>query len=164
MTLAASAVGSDSAVERRKLYISGFMHLQNVDRIYGISFAILKALLPTLNRHDISGARIVGTRATVMGGEQILPDKPPSIIVRLVLPELVRNIMNARRSFTYFSTSNVDRSLLPPELAGSLPDCRILVNEVLSPSYFADYLSLKDTAKKLGFKFVWYCNGRILVR
>ena len=99
-----------------------------------------------------------------MGGEQILPDKPPSIIVRLVSPELVRNIMNARRSFTYFSTSNVDRSLLPAELAGSLPDCKILVNEVLSPSDFADYLSLKDTAKKLGFKFVWYSNGRILVR
>ena len=39
-----------------------------------------------------------------------------------------------------------------------LPDCKILVNKVLSPSVFANYLSLKDTAKKLGFKFVWYCN------
>ena len=82
----------------------------------------------------------------------------------LATQELVRMIMNVKRSFIYFNTSNIDRSLLPPELAGSLPDSEILLNEVLSTSDFTEYLSIKDTAKKLVFQFVRYCNGRILVR
>ena len=57
---------------------------------------ILKALLPTLNRHDIAGPWVVRPRAAVMGAEPILPDEPSSIIVRLVSPESVRNIMDAR--------------------------------------------------------------------
>ena len=102
--------------------------------------------MPTLNWHDISGARIVRPRVAVKGGVKILSDKAFSIIVRSVSLELVWNIKDARQSFIYFSTSNVDRSLLPLELAGSMPDCKILVNKVLYSSDFAEYLSLEDTA------------------
>ena len=38
------------------------------------------------------------------------------------------------------------------------------MNEVLSSTDFTEYLSIKDTAKILEFKFVWYSDGRILVR
>ena len=92
MVPSTAAAGDVIAVERMELYISGFMHVQNDDSIYSISFVILKVLLP------------------------------------------------------------------------SLPNCKILVNEVFTPFDFSDYLSLKDTDKKLGFKFIWYRNGRILVR
>ena len=32
------------------------------------------------------------------------------------------------------------------------------------PPIKKEYLSLKETAKKLGFKYAWHCNGRFLVR
>ena len=65
----AAAAEDVIAVERRELYISGFMHVQNDDSIYSISFATFKVLLPTLNRHDICSARVVKSRA--VGGEGV---------------------------------------------------------------------------------------------
>ena len=119
--------------------------------------------VPILNRHDICSAWIVRSRAAMVGDNRASQEKPPSIIARLALPDLVQNIMNAKRSIVYFNTSNVDRSLLSPELASSLPDCKILINEIFSSSEFTEYIWLKDTDRKLGLKFIWYCNGRILV-
>ena len=40
----------------------------------------------------------------------------------------------------------------------------IYINEVLSFSNRAHYVSIKDTAVKLGFKYVWHSAGKILVK
>ena len=60
----------------------------------------------------------------------------PFFIVRLATPELVRMVMNAKRSLdiNYFSTRDISTSLLGPELATGLPDSQIFINEVLSTS------------------------------
>ena len=72
--------------------------------------------------------------------------------------------MNAKRSFNYLNTGDIDHSLFSPDLAATLPYSKIFINEVLSPSAYANYLSHKDAAKKNGFKFVWHSAGRVLVR
>ena len=57
------------------------------------------------------------------------------------------NARIARLTIVYCNTSDVDRLVLAPELAGFLPDCKILVNEVLSSTDFTRYLLIKDSAK-----------------
>ena len=88
----------------------------------------------------------------------------PSLIVRLTSADLVQRIMGARRTFDYLTTGDIDHSLLSPDLAATLPNSKIFVNEVPSPSEYANYMSIKEAAKKNGFKFVWYSAGRVLVR
>ena len=93
-------------------------------------------------------------------------DASPSFIVRLRSPQLANSIISARKSYNhnYFSTSDLDTTILTPDVASSLPDCKIFVNEVLSTTVQRDYLSLKETAKRLGFRYVWHRAGRFLVR
>ena len=90
----------------------------------------------------------------------------PSFIVRLKSPELAKQVLNARRSYNinYFSTKDIDCSILSSEVASSLPECTIFINEVLSTSDQLNNLSLKETAKWLGFKYEGYRSGRILVQ
>ena len=87
----------------------------------------------------------------------------PSLIVRLTSIDLVRRVMNGKRSFNYLNTGDIDHSLLSPDLAASRPHSKIFINEVLSPSAYANYSSLNDAAKKNSFKFVWHSAGRVLV-
>ena len=86
-----------------------------------------------------------------------------SLIVRLTSSALVRRIMNAKRFLNYFSTNYVDRSLLCTKLAATMPDKKIFIHDVLSPSERANYNSLKEAAIKNVFKFVWHSAGRVMV-
>ena len=62
MGLVAATSADVVSNERSAVFISGFMHLQNNSNVYSILFAILKALLPSLSRHDICSARVVRSR------------------------------------------------------------------------------------------------------
>ena len=156
-----------SGHERREVFITGFMQIYNVSSLRSISFAILKVLLPSLCPEDICDVRIVRPR-TVRGTDWDSDSSglTPSFIVRLRTTEQVRLIIRARSSFkhNYLTTRNLDLTLLSSEVASALPNCKIFVNEVLSSIDQLDYLSLKETAKKLGFKYVWHKAGRYLVR
>ena len=161
----------DGAIERREVFIPGFMHITDDANCYVLAYSVLKALLPSLNRDDVCAVRRVNHRSRdALGGPSSVPFDVsndslfPSLIVRLTSSELVRRIMNARRSFNYLTTADIDRSLLTPDLLATLPNSKILVNEVLSPSEYNNYLSLKEAAKKNGFKYVWHMAGRVLVR
>ena len=72
--------------------------------------------------------------------------------------------MRAKRSFNYFSTMDIDRSLSCPEATAALSHTKILVNEVLSSADYTSYQVLKDAAKKIDFKYVWHSAGKVLVR
>ena len=41
---------------------------------------------------------------------------------------------------------------------------KIFINEALSPPAQAQYILIKESAKNLGFKYIWHCAGRFLVR
>ena len=71
--------------------------------------------------------------------------------------------MRAKRSYNYFTTKDINLTSLNPEIALALPDTKMFINEVLSSSDRLQYASLKETAKSLGFRFVWYSNGSFLV-
>ena len=143
------------------------MKINNELNMRCIAFSVLKALLPSLNdiREDISETRIAHPKSSYLQG--IDPnDRFTSVIVRLQTPELVQKIMTARKSFkkNYFSTKNLNLSLLNSEIISALPDSRIFVNEVLSTPDRLHYESIKETAINLGFKYVWHSTGKILVR
>lgn len=128
-----------------------------------ISFAILKALLPSLDQSDIIGARLF-SNSTVSTTDQHPMTKFPSFIITLKHSELVQMIMRAKKSKNYFTTKDLDLLLFNSEVASALPDTKIFVNELLSPVNQLQYISIKETAKSLGFKYVWHCTGRFLVR
>lgn len=50
------------------------------------------------------------------------------------------------------------------EVASSLPGSKIVVKGVLSASDRLDYVFLNETAKNLGYRFVWHHAGRFVVR
>ena len=72
--------------------------------------------------------------------------------------------MRAKKLHNYFSTKDINLSMLNSEVVCALPDTKIFINEVLSPMERPKYISIKETAKSLGFKYVWHCSGNFLVR
>ena len=78
--------------------------------------------------------------------------------------ELVQSVINAKKAFSYHTTRDIDTTLLSSEISYALPDTNIFVNEVFSTTDHLDYLSLKETAKTMGFKYVWHRSGRFLFR
>ena len=72
--------------------------------------------------------------------------------------------MRTKKTQNYLLTKDINLSSLNSEVASALPDSKIFINEVLSVPDRNQYTSLKDTAKRLGFEYVWYCTGNFLVR
>ena len=132
------------------------MKINNITNMHCMSFAILKALFPSLDSNDICGVREACPKPSLIHSENPNNSRFTSMIVRLRSPQLVSMIMSARKSFknNYFSTNNIDLGLLNSELASALPNSRVFVNEVLSTPDRLSYISIKETAKKLGFKYV----------
>ena len=143
-------------VERREIFVLGFTAITDTVNLSSLSFAVLKAILPSLNREDICSCRCIPRSAS--------ETRHPSFIVRLVSSDLVNRIMRAKRSINYFSTMDIDRSLLCPEAAAALSHSKILVNEVLPSADYQRYQVVKEAAKKMGFKYVWHSAGDVLVR
>ena len=139
-------------IERSEILISGFMQINNETSLHFISFAVLKAFLPTLNSSVVHSIRLIHPRLGGRSGQDSQLSYP-SFIIRLISPDLVNMIMNPGRSYNhnYFTTKNLYLSLLSPETLSALPDSRIFINEVLSTSNQMEYLSIKVTAKRLGF-------------
>ena len=150
-------------IERREVFIPGFMVINSIMNLECVAFSILKYLLPSLNQSDICGVRFTSRTSSVIPDLASVP-KYPSFIITLKSSETVNMLMIAKKSCNYFSTKDINLSLLNPEVASALPDKKIFINEVLSPSNQLQYLSVKEAAKSLGFKFVWHSAGRFLAR
>ena len=120
-------------VEKRELFIPGFMVINNEINLRCISYCILKALLPSLNQSDICGVRFVSISNIT---EQLPAIKYPSFIITLIKPELDQLIMRAKKIHNYFSTKDLDISILYSEIATLLPDIKFLSMK--------HYLSLND--------------------
>ena len=76
---------------------------------------------------------------------------------------MVQLIIRAKKAHNYLTTKDIDLNFLNSEVASFLPDRKIFIYEVLSPLDQLQYITIKETAKSLGFKFVWHCAGRFLV-
>ena len=125
------------------------MQFKNEDSLRCVSYAIPLALLPYFVSNDIVGVRLVRPRPPRASWRAFFA-RPLSFIVQLSKPEMVREIMRARRSYNhnYFTSKDKDPTLLDSETAGSLPDCRIFVNEILSMPNLLEYLSHKTLQKR----------------
>ena len=150
-------------IERRELFIPGFMKINGEDNLRCIAFSILKTLVPSLTQSDISGVRFVRSKTTCSNSQGPLPNHTAFIVI-LKNPELVQTVMSAKKLFNYLTTKDISLSSLNSEVAIALPDRKIFINEVLSNFERSQYILIKENAKKLGFKYVWYNNGDFLVK
>ena len=139
------------------------MEIKNNINLNYIALSVLKAILPSLSHSDISGVRLARPKLPTLNSPDHVT-KFPSFIVTLKNKNLVQLIMRAKKSMNYLNTKNFELTSLNPEVASALPDRKIFVNEVLSSLDQVRYIMIKEAAKNLGFKFVWHCAGRFLVR
>ena len=131
------------------------MHLSEADNLHSLCFSILRGIVSTLNEQEISSIRMVSQPHT---------KKFPSIIVRLTTSARAQQILLTRKERNYYSTQDIDRSVLKDDLTSRIPPTKILINDVLSSSEYKKYQTLKPIAKNLGFAFVWHSGGKFLVR
>ena len=151
---------SESRIEDQEIYISGFMKLSSDHDLEIISLAIIRGIIPSFNRSDILSVRLVYTR----GNNSSQASKFPSIIPRLKSSILVKKILLLQRSKNYFSTNDIDHSLLSEINFSGVPPTKIILNSVLSPQEYKHYSALKDIARNLGFKYIWHREGKFLVK
>ena len=151
---------NEPRIEDQEIYISGFMRLSSDHDLKIISLAIIRGIIPSFNRDDIISARLVYTR----GNNASLATKFPSLIPRLKSSSLVKKILLLQRSKNYFSTSDIDHSLLNDMNISGIPPMKIILNSVLSPQEYKHYSALKDLARNLGFKYIWHREGKFLVK
>ena len=149
-------------VERREIFIPGFMTINSDKNLYSIAFSILRVLLPSLNRSDICRVRFARPKAPEFINQNN-STKFPSFIITLINSELVQLIIRAKKAHNYLTTKDIDLNFLNSEVASELPNRKIFINEVLSPLDQLQYITIKEIAKSLVFKFVWHCAGRFLV-
>ena len=110
--------------------------------------------------NDIIDVRLVHTR-----DENASPtSKYPSLILRLKSMNLVQQILLLKRSKSYFSTNDIDHTLLINTAFSNLSPTKIIINTVLSSIEYKHFSSLKVIARNLGFKYVWHKEGRFLVK
>ena len=93
-----------------------------------------------------------------------LASKFPSLIIRLTSLSLVQHILLLKRSRNYFSTNDIDHSLLINTAFSNLSPTKIIINSVLSSLEYKHFSSLKVVARNLGFKYLWHKDGRFLVK
>ena len=136
-----------------------------------MQWRLLKALLLSLSRDDVCTVRRVHPRSkgvlfSPLLGLLDLCDGLlfAFLIVQLTSADLVQRMTNSKRNFDYLTTGDIDHSLFLPDLAATLPNSKNFINEVLSTTEYANYMSLNEAVNKNGFKFVWYSAGRVLVR
>ena len=159
-----SCVSSNRFSERKESYellVAGFMILTDNDNITLLSLSILRGIVPTINADEISSVRVVRKRNL----ENSSPTSQyTSLIVRLTAIERAKYILRSRKERNYFSTTEIDKSILNEELLSRLPISKILINDVLTSSEYRNYTSLKNMTKNLGFPYVWHNDGKFLVR
>lgn len=149
--------------ERRELFIPGFMKINNDTNLNCLAYSILRMVLPSFTRTDIIKVRLAQSKASITNNQEI-GNLSPSFIITLKNSELVQLIMRTKRNLNYLTTRDLDLSSLNSEVATALPDKRIFINEVLSSSDRNIYTAIKETAQRLGFKFIWHSSGDFLVR
>ena len=153
----------NTPIERREIFIPDFMIIENEQNLKLIALSIPKTLIPSLNQSDIVGVRIARPKEYLESSQETVP-KFTSFIITLVNIELTQLIIRAKKACNYFTTKDLNLSFLNSETACALPNRKIFINKVLSPLDQLRYIPIKVTAKSLGFKFVWHCAGRFLVR
>ena len=77
----------------------------------------------------------------------------PSIIATLTSVARTRQLFARKKELNYYSTKDIDKTILPDEFLTRLPITKFILNDVLSST---EYKSLKPIAKSLGFAFVWF--------
>ncbi|KAK2575433.1 hypothetical protein KPH14_000890 [Odynerus spinipes] len=106
---------------------------------------------------NLTDADILASRFLVTQSQVRKKDYPVPILTKLRSRELAVSIMSARKA---------KGTLYSSELEGTVNSLSTVVHikEALPGELYRLLLSVKSTAKTLGFKYVWQRNGAILLR
>ena len=156
-----------SRIQDYEIHIPGFMPLTSNDDLNLLGFTILRAICSSINLHEITNVRLlnISDEHTLQAERSSGADRLfISFIIRLTSVERARQIMFNRRNINYFSTRDLNKTLLSEELVSRMPFSKIFVNETLSSTEYKSFKSLKNIGKNIGFKFIWHCGGKFLAR
>ena len=103
-------------IERRELFIPGFMKINNECNLRCIAHSILITLIPSLNQSDISGVRFDRSKSLHTRDRDPLNDFP-SFIITLANSDLVKLVISAKKSYYYFTTKDLNPLFLNSEAA-----------------------------------------------
>ena len=145
----------------------------NDDIAKGAAFAVLRTVLPSLEKDNVLEARVLRARGLperslreTGGSPGLRSDVPPSCIVRLSSAGLVREVMRGKLALTnnYLTTGDINPQLLEQVSAACMSSHKEFINEMLPHEKFQVFKSLRSVAQGLGFKYVWHSGGRFLAR
>ena len=86
------------------------------------------------------------------------------IRVTLTSAEVAAEVLEARRTYTGFSTRDVVLSRVGTRAASGVKHGTIFINTWLSRGLYTAFKQCKCTARELGFKFVWHRRGQFLIK
>lgn len=89
-----------------------------------------------------------------LGRRGLTPSKPPGIIIKFVRRLDKDELMRLAKIKPGFAASD----------AGFVSENKIYIRHSMSPETRALFLWAKDIGRHHGYKFVWFSNGRILMR
>ena len=145
-------------IEDFELFIAGFMRFTTEDNIYLVAYAILRGIIPSINTNELCNVRVI------QNYDADTTNSFPSFIVRSTTTHRAQQILSLKRIRNYYSTKDIDRSLLNEEFLSRLPTTKLFINGVLSPVEYKKYKSLKIIAINLGFSFIWHSGGKFFAR
>ena len=109
---------SSDRIENYELFVAGFMKITDNDNVKSLSLSILRGIVPTINAEEISTTRLVHKRNTENSNSKL---GYSSIITRLTTIERAKYILSSRKDRNYFSTNEIDKSILNEELLTRMP-------------------------------------------
>ena len=113
-----------SRIQDYEIHIPGFMPLTSNDDLNLLGFTILRAICSSINLHEITNVRLlnISDEHTLQAERSSGADRLfISFIIRLTSVERARQIMFNRRNINYFSTRDLNKTLLSEELVSRMP-------------------------------------------
>ena len=162
-------MSTDGGAKSREVIINGIVNDRcdaSQEILEDITFATLSTVLPSLERKNIVGSRILQRRSSPEDQNGIPKEclgprakALPSCVVRLDNARRVGDVMRVKRAI-----SDLKLDALGTESAAYVPKGKIFINEKLPQHKFQLFKSLKPIAQGLGFKYIWHSSGSFLVR
>ena len=151
-----------SSTETKEIIISGFIKKVNCD-LKLAAFSAIRAVQNSFSMDDIVSCRLVIIKEKSTSA--ITSNTRPSLfIVRLCTNTIVNDVIRAKHNFNLLCTRDLDLALLDQNDVPFVMNTKIYFNEVLAKCKYNIFKSLKETAKKLGFKYIWHRKSSFLIK
>lgn len=136
------------------------------DNMKKVVYACLATVLPSLKHDDIVDISPLSGSLNKIANGNIKNCGPRTLpwLVQLCNENVLDSVLVAKRSFTSLHTRSINVSALDKELADSLVQRKIFINQYLPRDSYKRFRQLKTIAQSLNFKYIWHKQGKFLVK